>query len=98
MILETRISIGARIVMIQESFIGSQEIYYSGFNFYWSPKQKNKIQVITAVRKDLRNKIMVDHRIDLIHYSNFILLKICKLNLQSKKLKRKMQVVNIYDN
>ena len=34
MVLETVISVGAGIVMIQEPFIGSRKICHSGFNFH----------------------------------------------------------------
>ena len=51
-----------------------------------------------AVRKDLRDKIMVDHRTNLIHHPYFMLLEICELDLESKKHGKKIQVVNIYNN
>ena len=59
---ETAISIGTKIVMVHEPFIGSPEICHNRFNFYWPPRKRKEIRVITAVRKDLRDKIMVDHR------------------------------------
>ena len=59
-------------------------------------REKKKIQVMIAIRKDLRDKIMVDHRTNFSHYIYFMLLKIQKLNLQLKKPGRKTQVVNIY--
>lgn len=34
MALETALSIGAGIVMLQEPFIGTREISHSAFNFY----------------------------------------------------------------
>lgn len=51
-----------------------------------------------TIRKNLRNKIMLDYKIDLIYQPYFILLKIRKLDLQLKNSKRKTQVVNIYKN
>lgn len=36
MTLETTLSIGAKIVMLWEPFIGNQELCHSDFNFYWS--------------------------------------------------------------
>ena len=53
---------------------------------------------MTAVRKDLGDKIIVDYRTNLIYHPYFMLLEICKLDLLSKKPGRKMQIVNIYDN
>ncbi len=40
---------------------------------------------MTAIQKDLTDRIMVNYRTDLITYLDFILLKICKLDAQSKK-------------
>ena len=53
---------------------------------------------MTAVKKDLGDKIMVDHRTNLIHHPYFMLLEICELNPRSKKPGRKTRVVNVYDN
>lgn len=52
---------------------------------------------MTAVEKDLGDKIMVDHRTDLIHHLYFLLLEIRELD-QSKKPGRKTQMVNVYNN
>lgn len=51
-----------------------------------------------VVKKDLGNKIMVNHKTNLIYHSYFILLEIRKLDSQSKKSRRKTDVVNIYNN
>lgn len=51
-----------------------------------------------AVRKELINKIVVDHRTNLVNHLYFMLLEIWELDLRSKRPKRKTQVVNIYDN
>ncbi len=98
MALKTALSVEAGIVLVQEPFIGNREICHSGFNFYWPPGERKEIRVMTAVRKDLGDKIMVDHRTDLIHHPYFMLLEIRELDPQSKKPGRKMRVVNVYDN
>lgn len=49
-----------------------------------------------AVTKALAEKVVVDHRTDLIIYLYFMLFEICKLDLQSKILSRKIQVINAY--
>lgn len=85
------------IVIVQEPFIDNQEICHSGFNFYWLPKEKKELKVITAIRKDLKDKIIVNHKTDLVYHSYFMLFKIRKLDLH-KKCRKKSQVVNIYDN
>lgn len=89
MALETIISIKAKIVIIQKPFIGSWEIFHSGFNFYWLLKERKEIEVMTVVKKNLKNKIMIDHKTNLIYYPYSMLFEICKLDLQSKKPKRK---------
>ena len=53
---------------------------------------------MTAMRKNLVDKIMVDHRTDLVNHPYFMLLEIHELDPQSKKPGRKTRVVNVYDN
>ncbi len=76
MALETGLSVEAGIVMIQEPFIGNREISHSGFNFYWPQGERKNIRVMTAVRRTLVDKIVVDHRTDLINHPYFMLLEI----------------------
>lgn len=71
MALKKALSIGASIVMIQDSFIGNREIYQSEFNFYWSPGQRKKIRVMIVVRKDLADNIIVDYWTNLIYHLYF---------------------------
>ena len=80
MALETALSVGAGIVMIQEPFIGNRKICHSGFNLYWPQKERKKIRVMTVVRKNLVDRILVDHRMDLVNHPYFMLLKIRKLD------------------
>lgn len=98
MALETALSVEAGIIMVQEPFIGHREISHSGFNFYWPQGEKKNIRVMTAVRKDLVYKIVIDHRTDLVNHPYFMLLEIRELNPRSKRLRRKTWVVNVYDN
>ena len=53
---------------------------------------------MTAVRKNLVDKIVMDHKTNLINHLYFILLEIRKLDPRSKKRGRKIRVVNMYDN
>ncbi len=62
MALETALSIGAGIVMLQEPFIGNRELCHSAFNFYWPQGNRTEIRAMTAVRRDLQDKIVVEHR------------------------------------
>ncbi len=59
MALETALSVEAGIVLVQKLFIGNREICYSGFNFYWPSGERKETRVMTAVRKDLGDKIIV---------------------------------------
>ena len=96
--LKTALSTRAGIVMVQEPFIGNREISYSGFNFYWPQGERKNIRVITTVKKELVTKIVVNHKMNLVNHPYFILLEIRELDLQSKRLGRKIRVVNVYDN
>lgn len=49
MALETALSIGAGMVMLEEPFIGTREISLSAFNFYWPQAEKKEIKVMTAI-------------------------------------------------
>lgn len=51
-----------------------------------------------AVQKELTDKIVVEHRTDLINHPYIIRLEIRKLDSRSKKPARKTRIVNIYDN
>ncbi len=83
MVMETALSVGAVIVMIQKSFTGNREICHSRFNFYWPERESKGIRVMTAIKKDLADKIIGDHRTDLIIRLYFMLLEICKHNARS---------------
>ncbi len=65
MVMKTALSVGAGIVIIQELFMGNRKICHSGFNFHWPRKQRKKMRVMTAIRKDLSDKLMLGHRTDL---------------------------------
>ncbi len=98
MALETALSLKAGIVMIQEPFIGSREIYHSGFNLYWPKGERKNIRVMTAVKKDLVDKVVVDHKTDLIDHPYFMLLEVREIDSRSKRPGRKTRVINVYDN
>ena len=51
-----------------------------------------------AVKKDLLDKIVVEHKTDLVNYLYFIFLEIRDLDQQSKQPRKKTQVLNTYDN
>ena len=98
MALETALGIGAGMIMLQEPFIGNRELCQSAFNLYWPQGERSEIRVMTAIRKDLTNKIMVEHRTDLVSHPYFVLLEIRELDQQSKRPGRKTRALNVYDN
>ena len=53
---------------------------------------------MTAMKKELVDKIVVDHRTNLVNHPYFMLLEIRELDLQSKRPGRKTRVINVYDN
>lgn len=53
---------------------------------------------MTAVKKDLVEKVVVDHRTDFADHPYFMLLEVCELDLQSKRPGRRSRVVNVYNN
>ena len=98
MALETALSIKAGMVMLQEPFIGNREISHSAFNFYWPQGDRSEIRVVTAIRKDLMDKLVVENRTDLVNHPYFILLEIRELDQRSKKPGRKTRALTVYDN
>ena len=73
---------------------------HSGFNLYWPSGTNNRkdMQVLTAVRKDILHKIIVENRTNLVSYSYYIVLDIRELNPVSEEYSRKTRVVNFLDN
>ena len=98
MALETALSITAEMVMLQKPFIGNREISHSVFNFYWPQGNRSEIRVVTAIRKDLMDKLVIENRTDLVNHPYFILLEIWELDQLSKKPRRKTRALNVYDN
>lgn len=76
MALKTILDLGAEIIILQELFIGNQELVHSTFNFYWPQGKKTVIRVMTAVKKDLLDKIVLEHRTELVNHFYITLLKI----------------------
>ncbi len=74
--LETALSLEAGIVCLQEPFIGKRNISHGAFNFYWLGGERTESRVLTAVKKKLVDKIIVENRIDLIDHPYFLALDI----------------------
>lgn len=80
MVLKTALTIKAGMVILQKLFIGNQELFHSAFNFYWPQRKKSEIKAVTAIRKYLIDKCIIENRIDLVNHLYFIFLEIQKLD------------------
>lgn len=95
--LETALSLGAGIVCLQEPFIGKRSISHGAFNFYCPGGEKTEARVLTAIKKELVDKIIVENRTYLIDHPYFLALDIREIDSQTRSRKR-TRVVNVYDN
>lgn len=98
MALETALNIRASIEMWKDLFVSSQKICDIAFNSYWPTKERNRIKVMSVMKIDLKDKIVLEHRTALIQYFHFMLLQVWELERQSKTLKRQNHLVTIDDN
>lgn len=61
--IKTGLGLDKVVVYIQEPFLEDWNIFHLGFNLYWpsgTDNQKN-IRVLTAVRKDIINRVNIDN-------------------------------------
>lgn len=87
MALETALNIRASIAMLKNLFVSSRKICDIAFNSYWPTKERNGIKVMSVMKIDLTDKIVLEHRTALIQYFHFMLLWVWELERQSKTLK-----------
>lgn len=73
-------------------------ITHSAFNFYWPGGIRFDARVLTAVKKELVNKIMVENKTDLVDHPYFLALDIRDMDSRLNKPARRTRVVNAYDN
>lgn len=97
MVLKTELNIEPRIALLLEPIISYRKLAYSAFNFYWPQLDKVAISVMTIVKKDLLDKILVEHKTELINPSYFVFLEIRDIDQQTKRLGWIIQVLNVYD-
>ena len=98
--LEAGLGLDAAIVCIQEPFLGNRSISHPGFNLYWPSGTDNRknMRVLTAVRKDILNNVIIENRTDLVCHPYCMVLDIRECNPVSRKYSRRTRVVNLYDN
>lgn len=99
-VLEADLGLDAAIVGIQEPFIGNRSISNSGYNLYWpsGTDTRKDMRVLTAVRKDILHRIIIDNQTDLVSYPYCSVLDIKELHSFSSKILRKTRIINLYDN
>ena len=97
---EVGLGLDAAVVCIQEPFLGNRNISHSGFSLYWPFGTDNckDMRVLTAVRKDILNKVITDNRTDLVSHLYCLVLDFKELHPVTRKVVRKTRVVNLYDN
>ena len=97
--LEAGLGIDATVVCIQEPFLGNWSISHSAFNLYWPSGTDNwkNIRVLTAVRKDMLHRVVIDNWTDLVSHPYCSVLDIKELYSLTRKVVRKTRVVNLYD-
>lgn len=71
-VLETALDIWAEIILLQEPFISNWKLVHSTFDIYWPKGDKIAICVMTVVRKNLLNKIVVEYKTNLVNHLYFI--------------------------
>ena len=98
--LEAGLGLNAAVVCIQELFLGNRSISHFGFNLYWPSGTDNRkdIRVLTTVRKNILNRVIINNQTDLVSHPYCSVLDIKELYLVSGKILRKTRVVNLYDN
>lgn len=98
--LEAGLGLDARIVCIQEPFLGKKNLAHSGFGLYWPAGTHNRkdYQVLIAVRKDLLDSTIVENRTDLISHPYDIVLDITEGDIHGRGQRRKTRIINVDDN
>jgi ribonuclease HI len=90
--LQTALQKEAAIACLQEPpVLGGYPISHPGFVFYWPEGPREHARVLTAVRKDLVNKLVINARTDLVNHPYFVVIDV----LEGDRCTR---LVNCYDN
>lgn len=89
--LEAALEAQAGIACLQEPPVGKGEIGHPGFLFYWPEGPREHVRVVTAVRRDIVDKVVIEARTDLIDHPYFMAVDIVERG-------RRTRVVNCYDN
>ena len=82
-VLEAALGLKALLVCIQESFLQNRSFAHTKFNLYWPSETDDQkdMQVLTVIKKDILNKIIIDNWTNLVSHPYCIVLDIRKHNL-----------------
>lgn len=98
--LEARWGLNTRIVCSQKLFLEKKNLSHVGFNLYWPAKAHNwkDNRVFIVVKKNLLNKTIMENQMNLVSQLYCIVLDITKREIYAKEQKKKIKIINIYDN
>ena len=88
--LEAALEAGAGIACLQEPPVGKHDISHLGFLFYWPEGLREHAQVVTAVRRNIVDRVMIKACTDLANHPYFIVVDVLEQG-------RRMRVVNCYN-
>ena len=87
----------AGVICIQEPFIGTRDIQHNGFSLHWPGGERKDARVLTAIRKDLANRVVIEKRSDLVDHPYVMVLDIKDLDTNTRLPTRCTRIVNVYD-
>ena len=88
--LEAALEAQAGIACLQEPPVGGRDFSHPGFVLYWPECPREHARVVTAVRRDLVDKVVIEARTDLADHPYFVVLDVVERG-------RRTRVVNCYD-
>ena len=63
----------------------------------WLKNERKDARILTAVRRNILNRIVVDNKSDLKSYLYIIIVDVRRNDLINRELGRRIRIVNIYD-
>ena len=88
--LEAALEAGAGLACLQEPPVGKHDISHPGFLLYWPECPREHARVVTAVRRDIVDRVVINARTDLVNHPYFVALDVVERG-------RSTRVVNCYD-
>src|ERR1700761_3257388 len=88
--LEAELEADAGIACLQEPPGGKHDSSHPGFLFYWPEGPREHARVVTAVRRNIVDRVVIEARTDLANHPYFIVVDVLEQG-------RRTRVVNCYD-